>query len=300
MVVYRRSAIEEPHVEGEGIGEFFKALAVRIRERMKATEDNCTIMCFGPTGSGKTTLGFHFGSAYNGGAGVNPDVVGLDKKSWAQALNIVRDDEGSFAMNDEANISKRDAMSQYNKDTIDLLFSIRGKMFCLWLNNPSLEMIDKPLVEEGLINFFIFISKKQKEYLLFTMDAMLKFLRAHGNLKFDTVNRYGAAFASWRGRFGKYSGADWSAYLDKKQARMDGKIDTFVKKYARGKRVSLMKAAKILDVSYPTARKYAVLAVEDGLFSKSEVMSIAGVWQFSDEHLDLLASYMEQKQRGEV
>lgn len=298
MVVTKRGLPKEPHTT-EGIGPYLRVIAKNTKKRILETDDNCTIMCFGATGSGKSTLGFHFGNVYNEGTGVDPELVGFDKKSWAEALDQMRKEKGVFGINDEANISARDSMSQYNKDVIDLLFSIRGKNMCLWMCNPSVQYLDKTLVDEGLINFYVFIIKKQSRYLFFTQKGIHKLLRDHKNLKFDTIKRYGKQYATYVGWFDKYEGKDWQAYLKKKDSRMDNKLDMFVKKYSLGQRYSLLKAAKVLNIAYNTAKKYAEEAKDKGLF-KAGVKNPAGSWQLREEDVEVLAAYIEQRQSGEA
>lgn len=278
------------------VGFAFAKLAAKIKKRIIETDDNCTIMCFGATGSGKSTLGFHFGNNYNKGKGVDIDLVGFDKKSWAESLSLMKEEKGLYGINDEANISKREAMGQYNKDVIDLLFSIRGKNMCLWMCNPSADYLDKVIVEEGLVNFFVFITKKQHEYLIFSQQQILNFLRDHNNLKFETMKRHSEPYSMWKGYFREYKGADWEEYLIKKNERMDDKLDLFVKKYAHKKAYSLAKSVKILGCSYVTGLKYVRLAIEENYFDNpEELQTPSGSWKLTEEHIDLLASFMELK-----
>lgn len=155
MIPKRRCA-KEPYKVGEPVGEYFSQVVSEVKKRIQETDDNLVCMCFGQTGAGKTTLGFHFGDEWNDGGGVDIDRVGFDKQSWAKALSIAREERYSFLMYDEANVSKRDAMSSYNKDTIDLLFAIRGLNLAMWFNNPSLNYLDRIFLDEGLVRVLLF------------------------------------------------------------------------------------------------------------------------------------------------
>ena len=292
--------VDDMNSHNQKVGYAFKKLAKAIKKRIIETDDNCTIMCFGSTGSGKSTLGFHFGNAFNDGKGVDVDLVGFDKKSWAESLSRMKDVKGLFGINDEANISKREAMGQYNKDVIDLLFSIRGKNMCLWMCNPSADYLDKVLVEEGLINFFVFINKKQKEYLIFSQKQVLNFVNKHGNLKFETMQKHSEPYSMWKGYFNAYTGKDWDSYLEKKNERMNDKLDLFVKKYAHKKSFNLAHVVKVLGITYKTGIKYARMALEDGYFEDKDIQSLTGVWQFSEEQIDMLATFIERKRAGEI
>jgi len=290
MVITRRGTNKEP-ITDEGIGPYLSAIAKKIKQRMLSTDDNCTIMCFGPTGSGKTTLGYQFGNAYNDGEGLNPELVGFDKQSWALALDVMRKKKGVYGINDEANISARDSMTNYNKDVIDLLFSIRGKQMCLFMCNPSAHYLDKMLVEEGLINFFLFITKKQQEYYFFTQKGVMNLLKDHKNLKFETMKQHGPKYAVFKGWFKKYQGEDWVEYLKKKEERMENKIDLFVEKYSKGMTYTAPKAAIVIGVTIPTLLKYVKLALKAGVIKDVRNL-VTGHWSYNAEHIKIMKAFI--------
>lgn len=290
-VFQNRRCSKESYVKGERVGALFSIIVPMIKKRIISTDDNCTILCFGATGSGKSTLGYHFGNLYNDGAGVDSLVVGFDSQSWALALDAVKDKSGSFLMHDEANISKRDSMSQFNKDTIDLLFSIRSKNLCLWMNNPSADYLDKVFLDDSVVNYFVFIYAKQRRYYWFTRTNIISMLKHVDNLKYSNVKQYGKHFAFFDGYFYKYKGADWDSYLVKKSERVDNKLDEYIAKYSKGAVLNVPKAAQALNVGRETLRGVAIKALSNGDLSDN-VKTLTGFWQFNKDDLEVLRGYL--------
>ena len=112
-------------------------------------DDDFLLMCVGETGSGKSVLTLH------GYELVDPENCSIDFISFcpedhAKGMkDLMQKKEGvRFIANDEANIQKRNSSTKYNKDLIDLYFSIRGLNFFHWWNNPSLDIIDKVFIRE--------------------------------------------------------------------------------------------------------------------------------------------------------
>lgn len=286
-----------PRIErekGEFVDKNFRRLIPLIKARMTRTNDNCTILCFGPTGSGKSSLGFHGVNIYNDGGGVDVDTVGFDNLSFSQALAKVKNVRGASLMHDEGNFSKRDSMSQKNKDTIDLWFSFRDKEWFIWLNNPSADYLDKELVQGDLVNFFVFIHAKQARYYLFTRKQLQDLFSAFGSLSSKVIKKHGKRFASWDGWFRKYSGQDWDDYLVRKRSRIDNKLDDYIAKYGKGVTSSCKEVGDALGVTERTVQRY--LKDNSSLPVFSDARNAVGVWRLRDKHIDALRSIMANKE----
>ena len=216
-----------------------------------------TIFCSGPVGSGKSNLML----AAMDYIIDEPDMgmIGTTDDSFAKAYDSVRDTPGSFLAHDEANYSSRRSTSSRNEDTTALFMAVRGQNLITWMNNPSIQFIDKKFVEEGLINFFIFINKPKKNYLLFSRDSMFSFLKIYGDLKFHTLLEHGEKHADYMGCFGKVRQDLWKLYEEVKRERMRDIGDEYVEKYKKkngspaGDKegyVSLKDAAKSIGVHH--------------------------------------------------
>ena len=199
-------------------------------------DDDFLLMCVGETGSGKSVLTLH------GYELVDPENCSIDFISFcpedhAKGMkDLMQKKEGvRFIANDEANIQKRNSSTKYNKDLIDLYFSIRGLNFFHWWNNPSLDIIDKVFIREK-INGVIYIMNKDIKYprlfSYFTKEAMLKIIDEHKIITLDILKKNVAKHALAVGWFRDYQGKLLKDYKAKKKSRMENKVDDFFDKYA--------------------------------------------------------------------
>lgn len=281
---WRRRCKKLEREKGERVDAMFRQLIPSIKQRLLSTDDNCTVVCFGATGSGKSSLGFHAGNLYNEGEGLSAALVGFDPLTWAQALATAKDQRGAFLMHDEGNFSKRDSMAQKNKDFIDLLFTFRSKNWFLWINNPSADYLDKELLFGDLVNFFVFIHAKQRRYYFIPRKQMQDFYARHQTLRADALKKYGKHYAAYDGWFLRYAGKDWDAYLDKKTARVDDKLMQYIEKYGRGKAYSLQEAARALGVHKNTLLRY--VKKHEGEEEVRDLEKIAQHWRFLPRHIE--------------
>lgn len=216
----------------------FENLIFSIKNKIVNLNDDFLMVCVGDTGSGKSNLSLHGYELYHNHFDIVPtDInnIAFKEGDFADRLDYVsRQPMPKFLCYDEANVSKRNSMKTWNKDLIDIYFSIRGKNIFHWWNNPSVEMIDKAFVKEK-INGLIYVVTKTKDkprtYLFFRKEDLLKLLKTETDrLTLDILKKnYHKAF--YIGCFKSYKGDLYKQYLEKKEERMDDKILAFKNKY---------------------------------------------------------------------
>src|SRR6056297_131104 len=121
-----------------------------IKKHIKEKDDDYLVLLIGDTGSGKSTLMLHMYECYDS-EGCSVEYIGVDNETHAKALQKAKDKElPRFVADDEANVNKRGAMTRKNRDKLDLYMAIRGlNIFHVWCN-PSIDIIDRPFVEERI------------------------------------------------------------------------------------------------------------------------------------------------------
>lgn len=223
-------------IEGRPTDPVFEKFVLGAKKRMLSNDDDALIMCVGTTGTGKTVLGLHAYDIYSDSPSITQ--VALTRQDLAIAMrNAKQAKKDRFTNYDEAHVTKRSSMAQWNKDLIELYSSIRGLKILHWWNNPSLEMIDKAFIEERIkAVFFIYTKSKTKprKYYFYTKDGLLRLLDYAGNLKHRTLKKYGQKFAYYQGWFRDYNGVLKDAYKLKKESRMEEHVEDFYMKYGLG------------------------------------------------------------------
>lgn len=249
-----------------------------IRHKLIDKEDDFLLVCCGPPCTGKSMLSLHIMQDFLGER-ANIKYIGLNKSSFAAALKESKEAElPRFVLNDEANISKRESLSRYNKDVIDLYLSIRGLRMFHWWNNPSLDMIDKHFIEER-IKGVIFINDKADDrprlYYYFRKIDLLRIWDKYGNLKIKLLSQIKKEYSYYRGWFRQYVGPLTEAYLDKKTGRMNDKIDHFFERYSsRGEEYMIADIARLLKISSPSASKYINIFLKEQTLREGEHYNI--------------------------
>lgn len=256
-----------PYQEGRDFDIIFELIMKASLKACQERDKSVTGLIVGDVGSGKSSLACHAYEVVD----PSPDVkrIGHDLKSFAEAVKHVDEGSSRFLMHDEFNISSRDAMKDKNKDLIDLLFSIRGENWFLIGNNPSAKTIDKSILEEGVINWIIFISVETAKYLFFTRKGFLDLIKQHNSASFYNLKTYGHYFAVYEGWFKDYKGGIWKEYLKFKQERMKEKKERFVRKYAQGDVMSVAKAAEAVGCNWNTLRKVYLWAKKTNMLVES-------------------------------
>jgi len=248
------------------------------REHIASKEDDNLILIVGDTGSGKSNLALHIMDHYLNDA-MSVDLIGLNRDSIAKAIGKATTMPLPRAcLLDEANINKRDSLSKFNKDMMDLFFAIRGKqVFWLWCN-PSLDMMDKFFIKER-INSVIYVMKKgtsSRAYYYFTKKSVLEMLKKYGNLEMSLLKKVRKKYALYRGWFKEYVGDMKKPYIDKKEERMTEKVENFMTNWVtEPKDKEKLKPSEILkraDISVGTFKKYQREFIESGDLIEGENM----------------------------
>lgn len=206
----------------------------RVLKRINSDQDYLHLNV-GMTGTGKTSLALFKYELYE----PEPEIkyVALNRPDYARALKAASEKRPlRFTCWDEADANRRDALSKFNKDAMSLNWKIRGKsIFQIW-NNPTAEWLDRPFIEEKIDSMIYVLDKsttKPRRYLFFKRSQLLRLLEEQGNLKHDTLRKYGPKHALYLGWFRQYKGKLWKEYLAKKTTRMDDGINEFYEKYGK-------------------------------------------------------------------
>jgi hypothetical protein len=276
--------------------EYFEAVVLSVKKRL-AGDDDAIVFCFGTAGVGKTSLMFHAYELYASEPRLS--AIALTRKDFARSLyELTGYTKEPFVGNDEGNVSRREAMTQWNRDIMDLYFSIRGKRAFHWWNNPSIDYIDRVFIEERvkLVVFCFSKGRTIRKYRLFTKDGMLRMLDKEGDLKTYTVRKHGHKYAAFEGWFKAYKGDLWKAYGDKKDERMDEKLSAFHRKYALGKGVSMASAAALLSVKDSTVKRALVWAAKNKVLRAETDYSMRGSrWVISEDSMPKIRQILEIK-----
>lgn len=288
------------YVKGNSYDENFKHLIKGVKDKIIKGNDDFLMVCVGDTGTGKSNLSLHAYEEYYSLYEQKPeniDNIAFKESDFADRLDFVSKQEmPKFLCYDEANVNKRNSMKTWNKDLIDIYFSIRGKNIFHWWNNPSVEMLDKTFVKEKL-NGLIYVMTKTKDrpriYLFFRKEDLLKLLKNENDvLTLDVLKKqYHKAF--FIGCFKKYNGDLYNMYLAKKEERMDDKISMFKDKYGTKEillnKEQVMKRINIKRVAFDSLFKrmkdngslvlnkhYVVSAVGKSLFKEDSIAIFMG------------------------
>lgn len=208
-----------------------------IKYLLTHKDDDYLLLCAGDTGSGKSMLMLHVMDEFMGEY-ADTSFIGLTRSSFADAFTKIRNvpKEFRFLANDEANISKREALTKYNRDLLDLYYSCRGLNIFHWWNNPSVDMIDKPFIKDRVKGFILIVSKDVKRpraYYFFTKENLLRILDKYGDIELKTIRKVRKKYSSFKGWFRDYDGRLKKPYLDMKNPRMLEKVDEFQEKYGK-------------------------------------------------------------------
>lgn len=219
---------------GQSYDDGFKHVMDICKRDISNKEDDFILLCVGTTGTGKSHLMLH-GLEYYLGDEASIDYVGLNPKDFSTALKVTTEKQlPRFLSYDEANISRRDHSSNWNKRLLDLYYAIRGLQIFHWWNNPSADIIDKPFIKErvkGLIFIFTKSKDKPRLYYYFTKKGLLNIYDKYGNISLNTLKKYGKNYAFYRGWFTVYNGFLLEQYNNKKASRMIEKVGDFYKEF---------------------------------------------------------------------
>jgi hypothetical protein len=270
----------------------FAAVMKAIQHSVLHDDQCCTILCAGVVGSGKSSLGLHAYDIVSEGE-LKLDNVVMNTEGLARGTRLLKDAPGTFLNYDEGNVNRRNSTTRFNKAFIDLLFNIRGLNGILWINNPSVQQLDKSLVEDALINAYVFINENRRSYWWITRDRMLDLYRKYGDLSYDTLMAYGARYAEFEGWFKAFTKPFWGEYTALKRERMVEKVDDFSDEFGGGVTYSLRSGARKLQIHYNTLHKYLRLMMEDKSI-RSNVMASSGRFRLTEDDLEVTRLYIER------
>lgn len=243
-----------------------------VRKKLVTANLDWFEMVIGQTGSGKSNLTMHIQDRY---LGDKSDIkyIGLNQEAYAYAMKITSEEKHPrFCVNDEANISKRSALTKYNRDLLDLFFSIRGvNIYSIWCN-PSLDMIDKPFIIDlvkGIYYIATIDENRPRIYYYFRKQDILHILNKYGNLTIPLLKKVGSKHAFYMGWFCKYKGHLTEAYDNIKDVRMSDKIEEHFEKYGgKSEMLTVTEICKQLHISRMTLLKYEEILIERGIIKE--------------------------------
>lgn len=215
--------------------KYDKLLSLFIKNYVKKSviekDDDVLVLCIGKTGSGKSMLMLHAYEDYAGSL-ATIDYISFNRSNLADNLDNVKNVEVGFRFNgyDEANVSKRDATSKFNKALLDVYYAIRGLNIFHWWNNPSVDMIDKPFIKDRVTGLFLIVTHdvdRPRVYYYFEKNKLLQILDKYKNLDYQTLKKVRKKYALYKGWFKDYDGFLKKDYLDKKNPRMEEKLTQF-------------------------------------------------------------------------
>lgn len=260
------------------------------------TEDDYLLMIVGETGSGKSTLMLWIYKLFL--EMENPPIqnVCLTRTDFGDTLDHVSRIKGKrFLSYDEANVSNRDAMTKFNKELYKVYNAIRGlRIFHVWCN-PSLQVIDKPFIQER-IRGIIYVPKgennnKPKRYYFFRRKFILKILEREKNLTIKNLHKYRQKYCKYRGEFKRVEGELWSAYMEKKKSRMLDVVSDFRNQFGSSFNFKRKDIADQLGVSYETIKKYSLRLAKEGVLEDNVhfKMTPAGVYKFNEDAIHIIS-----------
>lgn len=284
------------------IDPYLRAFLRRLKQRVYE-DDDALVLITGQVGSGKSTLSHHVHHTWTLGR-PKIDNVAFDRRHLANILveSMKHEDKHMRVCHyDEANITKREAMTRFNRKIIDVFEVIRAKNgLHIWCN-PSAEYLDKKFIDERVKCLIYTFRYPRGKYMLIPRKSLLHLIDKHKNLKQDTLERFGnevAGIKKQRGWFRKYPKNKFlKEYLERKDSRQDFKLDEFKEEFGGSEAYySLSDAARAFGMVWPTAQKYINKAIEDGVFAESEVKTPNGRWKLKKKHIDALNNYIKEEQ----
>ena len=284
-----------PYRSDKPYDEYLEKTFMALRDHIDEKDDDFLCLTIGQTGTGKSSLNFHILSIFVPEDRLSINQVALSREEFAVSFKKVTTGLKPRALlYDEANVSKRDSMTQFNKDVIDLYLTCRGlNTLHLWAN-PTLKLIDTAFVEDRIRAVILVRGKDTKRprvYYWFRKEDILKIYNKYNTLSLTLLNRVRKKYAWYRGWFKDYTGSLKEEYLEKKNNRMNAKVDKFYEKY--GEEVSFSKSGvvmKELGVSEPTLAKYRKLLD----FGVHYQITATGNYHYTREGIEQLRKLLAQ------
>lgn len=207
--------------------ELLEKFAAQLNDR-QSRDDDALILSVGAPGVGKSVFNLHLATLV-GKESFDMNCVGFDTITYKKALNYVKDLPGHrVALNDEANIGRRDSMAKKNKNMIDMFLAIRGlNIVHLWCN-PSAELMEKYFIKERILGIFLIRKSKKwtnaRYYFYFPQKSLLQILEKYKTLNISLMDKVRRKYSLFCGWFRDYTGPLKEDYLKMKEERMHYKI----------------------------------------------------------------------------
>jgi hypothetical protein len=292
-----RYAADYPYVD-----DSLKHVLTRFKQLVYDQDDDCVILVAGQVDSGKSTLSHHIHTLWTMGA---PDIenVALDKQSFAKSIHtsMTKDALSDRVCHyDEADVSKRDALTKFNKRVIHMYDAIRGKNgLHLWCN-PSVEWIDKKFVQERVKCLIYTFRKPRGKYLLILRKKLYLMVQEYKSVNQHVIERYGKNCAAIHNNsfFKQYpNNAFLKSYKELKESRQDHILSLFRKDFFEGvdEPQTLSSVARMFKMSWPTLQKYADMSLREGVFTEDELKSPTGRWRIEGDNVALLHKFIKEK-----
>lgn len=272
---------------------------ISIAQQSTESDDDCLLICAGDTGSGKTRLLLHAYELY-AGTEADSNQIALSRHRFARALKNTYQLRKKFLGYDEANITSREAITRWNRELIDIYMNIRGLNIFHWWNNPSLQLLDKPFIEERVKGIFFITTKhrdKPRSYYFFTQAGFLRMLETHGNVKHNTIRRYGRRYATYMGWFRDYKGPLLSIYQQQKIDHMKEKVSRFVLEFGGEETRTVNHLSVEIGHSHTTVKKAIDYLINNKEFLENEHYhrTPSGRLRIHPEAKDLLQETLHSK-----
>lgn len=290
---------EALYIKGKATDELLPILVKKHRKHMVDKNDDYFVMIVGKTGTGKSNVALHI---YDFFTEENPehksiDAFALRRVEFANSLNyILNTPIPRFLAYDEANVSKRDAMTQWNKDIIDLYLTCRVLgIYHIWAN-PVLDGIDKVFVQDRIRAVILLLEKDKykdkglpRRYYYFRKRDILRFYNKYETLNLDLLEKVKDEYCWYWGRFLPYEGDLLQAYTDKKGSSAESKVKTFFDKYGDDGFIRTGDVMKELGISENTFVKYRAFLEKDVDY----MIAASGRYKFHKSAIPKLRSIME-------
>jgi hypothetical protein len=202
----------------------------------KKHDDDGVLMIVGPTGTGKSNLALWILD------GMYDDVmisqVALNQQAFMKGLDIAKNSNrgNRYLLYDEVDLNKRNAMTKWNKDIIELYYRIRGlNIFHVWCY-PSANMIDGEFIRERVNNLILCYDKSTthpRRYYMFNKKRLFELFEGKKKMHIERLISAAPKQAYYQGWFKQYDGKLKEPYLELKNIRMGDAVDSFVKKHKK-------------------------------------------------------------------
>lgn len=276
--------------KGELLDEETKSLIKDTHDSIVNGTDDALFIFVGRTNTGKSNLALLIGCTYNPDMAIEQAALSNERFTEALQHNTNLPIAQRILHFDELDLSKRDGMTKWNKKMLKLYGKIRGmRILHMWCH-PSLQMIDKPFIEERVNAVFFCYEKvtdRPRRFYVFSQKAIIRMMDKHKRLSLDVLEKYAKDYATYEGCFRRYDGPLLKPYMDSKQEGMNDAINSFVAEFGK-KKVSRNKAAKVLEVGGNILVSAEEYGFQSGLLKKEKIVSPTGIHLYDEKDIETL------------